>query len=85
MMICEHIEKCPILKRMSNSAPFAANVLKIRYCHFNKFKCIRYKLLNIIAIDDVSNYLEPPDEMSGLELLEMKLNESRQKLYGYSR
>lgn len=81
-MNCEHIDTCPVINYMSKSVPFTVNMMKVKYCEFNKYRCVRYKLLNISEMDDIPNDLWPGDEFRGLEILEMKLNESRQKLYG---
>jgi hypothetical protein len=84
-MICEHLTSCSLIYNMSKIVPFTINMVKIKYCEFNKNKCARYNLLQIYEMKDIPNDLWPNDEFKGLELMEEKLNESHEKLYGSTR
>jgi hypothetical protein len=81
-MTCEYIDTCGMINQVKTSIHFTVSMTKIKYCQFNKFGCARYLLLSIFEMDDIPNDLWPCDEIRGLEILEMKLHESRQKLYG---
>jgi hypothetical protein len=67
---------------MGRIVPFTVNMMKIKYCEFNKSRCARYILLQVYEMDKIPNDLWPTDEFRGLELYESKLNETREKLYG---
>ena|ERR1700674_1339909 len=79
---CEHIDTCFIIKHMSKIVPFTINMMKIKYCEFNKDRCARYKLLEVFEMENIPNDLWPSDEFRRLELSESKLHETRKKLYG---
>jgi hypothetical protein len=81
-MICEHLDTCALIRQMVKSVPFTINMMKIKYCEFNKCRCVRYKLSQVCGMEEIPVTLWPGDEMRGLELLEAKLNETRNKLYG---
>jgi len=67
---------------MSKSVPFTVYMTKIRYCEFNKNRCARYKLLQVFEIGQIPDTLWPSDGMKAIELIESRLIEKRQKLYG---
>jgi hypothetical protein len=70
---------------MSKIVPFTIKLMKIKYCESNKIKCARYKLLEVFEMDKIPDNLWPGDEFRGFGLMETKLNETREKLYGCSR
>ncbi len=85
VMICEHLNTCSIIQHMSKIVPFTINMVKIKYCEFNKEKCARYNLLDVFEMEKIPDDLWPTDEFRGLELSESKLCETREKLYGCPR
>lgn len=83
-MTCEYIVTCGLINQKCRSIHFTVSMMKIKYCQFNKYGCARYLLMSIFDMDDIPNDLWPGDEIRGLQILEMKQHESRQKLYGRS-
>ena len=81
-MICEHLDTCSLIHHMGKSVPYTINMMKIKYCEFNKFRCVRYKLSQVFSMEDIPVTLWLSDEMRGMELLESKLNETHRKLHG---
>ena len=81
-MNCEHMNTCSIIQHMSKIVPFTVNMMKIKYCEFNKNRCARYQLQRVLEMDKIPDDLWPTDEFRGLELSESKLNETHKKLYG---
>jgi hypothetical protein len=84
-MTCEHVNTCSFIQHMSKKVPFTINMVKIKYCEFNKNRCARYGLLRVFKMEKIPDDLWPSDDMKALELSELKLNEARKKLYGCSR
>ena len=82
---CEQINSCSLIQNMSNIVPFTINMVKLKYCEFNKNRCARYELLQVYELDEIPVDLWPNDEIKALELLELKLNETHKKLYGIDR
>jgi hypothetical protein len=78
-MICEHIDTCALIHKMSKPVPFTVNVMKIKYCESRKNRCARYILLQVFKMDDIPNDLWPSDEIGELELVELKLAERQKK------
>ena len=60
-------------------------MMKIKFCEFDKTKCARYRLAKICYMEMIPYNLWPSDDMKAIELLESKLYETREKLYGCSR
>jgi len=66
---------------MDKIVPFTVNMMKIKYCEFNKNRCIRYKLLNEFEMVDIPHDLWPADEQRAFELMETKLHGTSKKRY----
>jgi len=81
-MICEHLNTCALLHQMSKSAPFTVNMVKIKYCNYDKSRCTRYNLSQFCNLEEIPETLWPSDEMRELELMELKLNETHKMLNG---
>ena len=81
-MTCEHLNTCSIIRHMNDIVPFTTNMVKIKYCEFNKHACARYRLSQLLGIDEIPANLWPGDDMKSLELSESKLNEARTAIHG---
>ena len=84
-MICEYLDTCSFIQHVSNIVPFTMNMIKVRYCELDKTKCARYRLAKICYMEMIPYNLRPSDDMKAMELVESKLNETCQKLYGNGR
>ena len=75
-MICERLGTCTFVEYMIKIVPFTVNMVKIRYCEYDKNRCARYKLSKVLQVNEIPDDLWPGDEMKALEVIERKFKDN---------
>lgn len=73
-MICERLSTCAFVEHMNKIVPFTVHMVKIKYCEYDKNRCARYRLTNMLHVMEIPDDLWPGDEMKALEMIEKKFN-----------
>ena len=74
-MICERVGTCAFVEYMMRIVPFTVNMVKIKYCEYDKNRCARYRLSKMLQLKEIPDDLWPGDEMKALEIIERKFND----------
>ena len=76
-MSCEYFDICAFMANMNTMDPLTAVTVKITYCEHDKYACARYTLYEVLAADDVPDYLWPNDEEEALEIVKIKTRDKK--------
>lgn len=68
-MFCEYYDSCGFMRNMDRSDPLTAETVKITYCGDDKYGCARYGLFQVMATDEVPDFIWPNDEEEALEVM----------------
>jgi hypothetical protein len=75
-MICERLSTCAFIEYMIKVVPFTVNMVKIKYCEYDKNRCARYRLSKALQAVEIPADLWPADEMKVLEIIERKFTDN---------
>jgi hypothetical protein len=78
MNICEKKETCVFLKHMEAIVPYAINMVRIKYCEYDKKMCARYTLLQVLHQMEIPDDLWPCDEMKTIAMMEQKFRDDKE-------
>jgi hypothetical protein len=73
-MICERLSTCAFVEYMIKIVPFTVNMMKIKYCKYDKNRCARYRLSKVLQVMEIPDDLWPGDDIKALEIIEKKFN-----------
>ena len=71
-MQCQHVATCAFLENLRRTDPFTAETVVITYCDNNWYSCARYGLFQVMAADEVPDFLWPNDEEEAVEVIKIR-------------
>jgi hypothetical protein len=63
---------------MSTIVPYTINMVRIKYCEYDKNKCARYTLLQVLHQMEIPHDLWPSDDLKATAIMEQKFRDDKE-------